>query len=58
MTLPEAARALMAYRFGPPGEEAYQGALLIGAALLNLRPRLPKVIVDETGQDDGSIPHV
>lgn len=49
MGLREAAAALYAFRFGPPGRTAYRGALLLGAVALSVRPDLPKVILDDDG---------
>lgn len=48
----EAGRALYAFRFGPPGRDAYRGALLLGAIAISLRPKLPEFILDEL-DDDG-----
>lgn len=47
MGLREAAEALYAFRFGPPGKLAYRGALLLGAVALANRPDLPEIILDE-----------
>jgi len=51
MGLGEAARALMAFRFGPPGEEACRGALLLAAVALGARPELPEIVSVETVAD-------
>lgn len=51
MGLQEAAAALYAFRFGPQGPTAYRGALLLGAIALSLRPDLPRVVLDELGND-------
>ena len=51
MGLQEAAAAMYAYRFGPPGPAAYRGALLLGAIAISLRPELPRIILDEAEHD-------
>lgn len=51
MGLGEAARAIYALRFGPPGDTAYNGALLLAAMALALRPELPQIVNAEETQD-------
>lgn len=56
MSLGEGARGLMALRFGPPGPEAYRGALLLSAALLGLRPEFAELVVGTGEESPGPLP--
>ena len=51
LSLGEAARAIYALRFGPQGEAAYHGALLLAAVALGMRPELPQIVTSEETQE-------
>ena len=51
MGIQDAAAAIYALRFGPPGPAAYRGALLLGAIAVSMRPELPRIVLDELDHD-------